>query len=680
MANPRLSIVIVNYNVKEFLEQALQAIERATANLNAEVFVVDNHSVDESPRMVREKYPWVHLIVNEENVGFATANNQGLRAASGDYLLMLNPDTLVQEDTFTTMVQYLDEHPAVGMAGCKILNPDGTLQLACRRSFPTLRVALPKIFGLSRLFPRSRFFGRYNLTYLDPDQETSVDAISGSFMMARREAVDQVGLLDESFFMYGEDLDWCYRFKQAGWDVKYVPHTKIIHYKGESSKFAAFDSFITFYRAMDLFVRKHFGSRWTFLFHFLIRVGILFRAGVGLVARGISKIKVQVLDLALILIGFLVAILIKFGNLSYILDYGLLPLIYALIWIGALVFTQAYSRRQLAISRVLSGLILGFVIITSLTFFFNQFAYSRMVLLLALFFSMITLTSWRIFIQTRRGTTIGESVFQHRALIVGAGEEGRRIREKLETQISRGYQVVGFVDEHQENQDIPGLLGRSREIPDLVRVHKITDVIFTSDVYRNIDILSMVDQLKNHSVELKIVPQNLEYILGKATVEHIADLPLVDLEYPLYQPSNRIMKRIFDISLAVLLIPFLFPICFTWGAIRRYRLQTRIFQGENRSSFHAGRFVDKTGKSTACSWVPLLWNVLRSDISFVGMPLQTDFNNASQLLYKPGLTSLWAVESGKLSEVRQYNHYYMQNYSIAYDMQILLRSMINNGL
>ncbi len=679
MANPRLSIIIVNYNVKEFLEQALQAIDKATVNLDAEVLVVDNHSVDESVKMVRTHYPWVHLIVNEQNVGFAAANNQALREARGEYLLLLNPDTLVQEDTFTTMIGYLDEHPKVGMAGCKILNPDGTLQLACRRSFPTLRVALPKIFGLSRLFPGSRFFAKYNLTYLDPDVETDVDAVSGSFMMVRQEAMKQVGLLDESFFMYGEDLDWCYRFKQAGWEVKYVPETKIIHYKGESSKFAAFDSFITFYRAMDLFVRKHFGSRWMFIFHFFIRLGIFFRATIGLIARGVESIRVQLLDLVLILIGFLIAILIKFGDFRSVLDYSFLPIVYSFIWIGALVFTRSYSGRQQIVSRTLSGLVLGFIIITSLTFFFNQFAYSRAVLLMAFIFALITLPGWRILLQIRHGTSIGEPIRQRRALIVGAGEEGDRIREKLETQISHGYQVIGFVDESREQHDSNGILGTSREISDLVRVHKITDVIFTSDVYRNIDILAMVDQLKNHPVELKIVPHSLEYILGKATVEHIADLPFVELEYPLYQTGNRILKRVVDLILSVLMIPILFPICFTVAAIKKYTLVTRSILGEGGLSFNVNQFANKTGTSVKCGWVPLLWNVLKGKMSIVGMPLEQKTDSDDHLLYKPGIISLWSVESGNAGEKRQYNHYYMQNYSLAFDAQIVLRALLRRN-
>jgi len=180
-------------------------------------------------------------------------------------------------------------------------------------------------------------------------------------------------------------------------------------------------------------------------------------------------------------------------------------------------------------------------------------------------------------------------------------------------------------------------------------------------------------------VELKIVPHSLEYIIGKATVEHIADLPFVELEYPLYQTGNRILKRFADILFALILIPILFPICFTVAAIKRYQLSTAEFPGENESTFHASRFLDNSGESGKCGWTPLLWNVFKGDMSIVGMPLEKEVAPDDHLLYKPGLLSLWTVESGNAGEKRQYNHYYMQNYSLAFDIQILLRALLRKN-
>ncbi|PJC57545.1 MAG: glycosyl transferase, partial [Ignavibacteria bacterium CG_4_9_14_0_2_um_filter_37_13] len=230
-----LSIIIVNYNVKEFLQNLLTSLSKAVANLSSEIIVVDNGSDDGSVELLRNKFPQVTLISNEENLGFSKANNLGLRIAKGKNLLLLNPDTIVQEDTFEKLIKFFEEHQDAGMIGCKILNPDGTLQLACRRSFPGPWTSFCKVSGLSTMFPKSKIFARYNLTFLDEDQSYEVDAISGSFMMVRREVFENIGGLDEQFFMYGEDLDWCYRVQKTGWKVYYVHETTIIHYKGEST-------------------------------------------------------------------------------------------------------------------------------------------------------------------------------------------------------------------------------------------------------------------------------------------------------------------------------------------------------------------------------------------------------------------------------------------------------------
>ena len=252
-----LSIVIVSYNVKGFLEQALRALIHAAEGIEAEILVVDNASFDGSPEMVESLFPQVHLM-RSENVGFAGGNNLALRQCKGRYVLLINPDTLVQADTLRVMMRFLEEHPAAGAAGCKLLNPDGTLQLACRRGFPTPMAALSKMVGLAALFPRSPVFGAYNLTYLRPEQTHEVDALSGSFMMVRREVLDAVGLLDERFFMNGEDLDWCYRIKKAGWRIYYVPDTQVIHFGGQSQKLVSrYRERLWFYRAMYLFVKKH---------------------------------------------------------------------------------------------------------------------------------------------------------------------------------------------------------------------------------------------------------------------------------------------------------------------------------------------------------------------------------------------------------------------------------------
>ncbi|MFC1728893.1 glycosyltransferase [candidate division KSB1 bacterium] len=293
-----VSVIIVSYNVRYFLELAIHSVMRSLTDLSHEIIVVDNASSDGSVEMVRDKFPGVSLIVNRENTGFACANNRALEKAQGKYIFLVNPDTVIGEDTISTLLQGFDRSPDTGMIGCRILNPDGSLQLSCRRSFPTPWVAFTRLSGLSLLFPGSRLFGRYNLTYLNPDEPAEIDALSGSFMAVRREVIETVGKLDERFFMYGEDLDWCYRIKKYGWKIVYDPAVSIIHFKGESARQNSMDSLKYFYEAMLLFTEKHFqpdhSSVPLWLLKTAIRVrerfGVLLHAGRSLLPR-FSRLK-----------------------------------------------------------------------------------------------------------------------------------------------------------------------------------------------------------------------------------------------------------------------------------------------------------------------------------------------------------------------------------------------------
>lgn len=272
-----LSIIIVNYNTKELLRQTLESVFRNQPGYRFEVFVVDNHSADGSCRMVKEKFPHVLLIENKENEGFSRANNRAIRISQGRYILLLNSDTLVLPGTFDTMINFLEDNPRVGAAGCKVVLTNGKLDLACRRSFPTPLNSLFQAVGLSKLFPKSELFARYNLTYLDEDETYPVECIVGAFMLVRRETIEQIGLLDETFFMYGEDIDWCFRIKHAGWEIYYHPKAKIIHYKGATSVKRKYWMIYEFHRAMLIFYRKHYAEKKSFLVNWLVIIGIWVR-------------------------------------------------------------------------------------------------------------------------------------------------------------------------------------------------------------------------------------------------------------------------------------------------------------------------------------------------------------------------------------------------------------------
>jgi GT2 family glycosyltransferase len=279
-----LGIVIVNYNVRDLLRECLASVYDSRGEFSLEVCVVDNGSADGSADMVAKEFPQVRLI-RTENRGYAAGNNLGLQEFGFDgggqstaipprFVLLLNADTVLPPSSLADMIQFLEERPKAGVVGPKLVRADGSLDKACRRSFPTPEVALYRLSGLSHLFPESERFGRYNLTYLSADVTTELDSVVGAFMMIRRETLAEVGLLDERYFMYAEDLDFCYRAKQLGWQVWYNAAVTVLHYKGESSRQRSKFANAKFYETMRLFHDKHFKEKTPFLVNWLIYAGI----------------------------------------------------------------------------------------------------------------------------------------------------------------------------------------------------------------------------------------------------------------------------------------------------------------------------------------------------------------------------------------------------------------------
>jgi N-acetylglucosaminyl-diphospho-decaprenol L-rhamnosyltransferase len=283
-----LSIVILNYNTREHLRACLEGLlaEGSTSlcagPIETEVLVVDNASSDGSADMVAASFPWVSLIRSAENGGFARGNNQAIRHTSGRAILLLNPDTRMPPGGIKALQERLDAHPEAGVIGPKLLQPDGSMHLACRRSFPTPSIAFYRISGMSKLLPRSPRFGRYNLTFVDANMPIEVDSVCGACMLVRRSVVDRVGLLDERFFMYGEDLDWCLRTRDAGWTVRYEPSIVVQHQHGAASRKRALRTTYHFFRAMDLFYRKHYVDRYHPLVTGVVRTSIYAALGLAI--------------------------------------------------------------------------------------------------------------------------------------------------------------------------------------------------------------------------------------------------------------------------------------------------------------------------------------------------------------------------------------------------------------
>ena len=298
------SVIIVAYNSCDFIPACLKSVRDACANLDAEIIVLDNGSNEPILPEIKEFFPEVVWIDSKENLGFGKGCNLAEKQATKPYLFFINPDTVVSRDSFTKVLEFMEAHPESGTVGCRILNEDGSIQWACRRSFPTPISAVSKTIGLAALFPKSKLLASYNMTYADPDEVTEVDAISGSFFCIRRDVYEKLNGFDEDFFMYGEDLDLCFRTKQMGLKNYYTPSTNILHFKGQSCRTRRWKSYVDFYKAMLIFVKKHKGLY--FVPNFLVSFGILFAAFVGMFSRLIPKFWKMFLDLGVIAVWALV--------------------------------------------------------------------------------------------------------------------------------------------------------------------------------------------------------------------------------------------------------------------------------------------------------------------------------------------------------------------------------------
>ena len=285
-----VSIIIVNYNTKELLAQTLNSVFASEAPFCYEIIVADNGSIDGSIDMIKGNYPNVLLIENNANLGFSKANNIAINRSKGEYILLLNSDTILEKFCLIKCVHYLESNISIGALGCKVLLENGTLDLACRRSFPTPEVAFYRMLGISKLFPQNKKFGRYNLTYLDEDEISEVDCIVGAFMFVRKSAINEVGLLDENYFMYGEDVDWCYRIKKAGWKIVYFPNAEIMHVKGASGGKKNPRIIYEFHRAMLVFYRKHYQTEYSWWITVMVIFGIYLKMGVSLLLN-LAKVK-----------------------------------------------------------------------------------------------------------------------------------------------------------------------------------------------------------------------------------------------------------------------------------------------------------------------------------------------------------------------------------------------------
>ena len=644
----KLSVIIVNYNVRHFLEQCLHSVMKAARGTDVEVFVVDNASVDGSCQMVREKFPHVNLIRNEKNTGFSVANNQAIQASSGEYVLLLNPDTVIREDTLSKCIQFMDQHADAGGLGVKMIDGKGRFLPESKRGLPTPWVAFYKIFGLSALFPQSKVFGRYHLSYLPENKTQPVDVLSGAYMFLRRTALDHTGLLDETFFMYGEDIDLSYRITQQGFKNYYFPETTIIHYKGESTKKNSLNYVKVFYQAMLIFASKHFSSGNARILSLFIRLAIWFKALIALLGRFLKKVFLPFTDGLLIFTG--IAIILPFWEKArfepgYYPDFylRLVVPIYILFWVTGIGFSGGY-KIPVSLFRTLRGILWGTIaLLLTYSLIPENLRFSRGMVLIGSLWAFFILPVARTLISRLAGEEFRlENKRSRRVAIAGHLPSVMKVKELLALYPVRPV-IAGFITAADTDSD-ENYLGNLSSIGEIVRVNRIDEVIFCSDDISANDIISAMLELADTNAEIRIAPPESMSIIGSRNIHTAGDFYQIDIN-AVNSKSNKRMKRSFDILICFLLLLFI------W--IEVFLVKSRIQLLANILSVFSGKI----------SWVGYIPHPeKRSDLP----PIRTGVLHPGMLF--PGTTL-------NNQRIHQLNLLYAKDYTMRNDLELILMNL-----
>jgi GT2 family glycosyltransferase len=552
----KLAVVIVNYNVKHFLEQCLHSVSKAMKGIDAEVWVVDNHSVDGSVDMLKEKFPFVIIIENKKNVGFSVANNQAIKQADAEYILLLNPDTVVEEETFRKTIKFMDAHPQAGALGVKMLDGKGHFLPESKRALPTPEVAFYKVFGLAYLFPRSTRYGKYHLTYLDENKINEVDVLSGAFMLIRKAVLAKTGLLDETFFMYGEDIDLSYRLTQAGYKNYYFPETRIIHYKGESTRKSSVNYVLVFYKAMKIFAEKHFSHKNARLFSSFINAAIFFRASVAIIHRMASKLLYPIIDFIIIYAGYYFISLLyaekKFSSSAYYSHLFLLFILpaYIIIWLSCIMLSGGYDRPVKQWNTI-RGILLGTALILILYALLpEEYRFSRALILIGSLWAIVALTIIRQILVTFK--VKGFAARSRRILIIGEPEECERVLSLLKK--------TGITIEEVKLATNPAVLRETNGKEDsfeawneILDVYNLNELIFCAKNLSSQLIMDAMSSITGKDVEFKIAPQESWAVIGSNSINAPGELYVIDFHAINTAPNIR-NKRVLDIVLSLVLL------------------------------------------------------------------------------------------------------------------------------
>ena len=639
-ASLKLSIIIVNYNVKHFLEQCLKSVYQAIQNIEAEVFVVDNNSIDGSQDMVSSSFPDVKLICNTINTGFSTANNQAIKLSKGEYILLLNPDTVVPENCFQPLLEFADQTPDLGGCGIPMYDGQGNYLPESKRGLPTPEVAFYKMIGLNKLFPKSKKFGKYHLGYLNPNQNHEVEVLAGAFMLIRKKVLDEIGLLDETFFMYGEDIDLSYRITKAGWKNYYFSASRIIHYKGESTKKLSTNYVKVFYKAMVIFAEKHYAGGNQKLFKLFINMAIYGRASVSLASNLIKRFWLATLESILI---FSSLFLLKEyweehikGITAYPKEMLTIHLpYYTLVWILSIGFNGSY-KAPFNFSKLTRSILIGTLVILMIYGLLpNHLHFSRGIILFGALVVSAVLFSWRSLYHLLKHKTLDFSQQSNiKSVLIGSEKKWSELTEILSS-YHKGYQQIGFISD--KKSDSPNWLGNRKQLKEIIHIYGVNELIFSNETVSTKYTIQIMNEL-GPTINYFTIPSASNFIIGSQSKNSNGLYFGQQIELNLTKSEYRSQKRFFDILTSLVLI-ITFPLMI-------------LFENTRKKLTHSLEVL--SGKKT---WVGY------------------SANSGDLPAIKPGIYSTdYQLEDKSDTFQKNLDLLYAKNYSIYTDLRIFLSS------